>query len=173
MIARILKACRYHYLAWRNPVKYARSIGVTVGNRCRFLGIRHGTFGSEPYLISIGNHVTITGDVRFITHDGGVWVFRDEFPDIELLAPIKVCDNVFIGVRSIIMPGVTIGENSIIGAGSVVTKNIPPNSVAVGCPARVIREIDDYRTRVLSKGTHTRSLSVLDKKEYFRKMFDL
>lgn len=60
---------------------------------------------------------------------------------IEFTRPIKVGDNVWIGGGAIILPGVTIGENSVIGAGSVVTKDIPDNVVAAGNPCKVIREI--------------------------------
>lgn len=55
---------------------------------------------------------------------------------------VKIEDNCWIGAGTTICPGVTIGENSVIGAGSVVIKDIPPNSVAVGNPCRVLREID-------------------------------
>ena len=62
--------------------------------------------------------------------------------------PITIKDNVWIGANSSVLPGVTIGENSVIGAGSVVTKDIPANVVAVGNPCRVLREIteDEQRT---------------------------
>ena len=56
---------------------------------------------------------------------------------------VIIGDNVWIGGNAVINPGVTIGNNCVIGAGSVVTKNIPDNSIAVGNPARVIREITD------------------------------
>lgn len=55
--------------------------------------------------------------------------------------PVKIGENVWIGTHSIILPGVTIGDRAVIGAGSVVTKDIPANSVAVGNPAKVIRKI--------------------------------
>lgn len=58
-------------------------------------------------------------------------------------APIRICDNVWLGAGVIVMPGVTIGENSVIGAGSVVTRDIPPNVVAYGSPCKVIREIGE------------------------------
>lgn len=57
--------------------------------------------------------------------------------------PIHIGENVWIGSNAVILPGVTIGDNSIIGAGSVVTKDIPANVVAVGSPCRVMREINE------------------------------
>ncbi|WP_344910033.1 DapH/DapD/GlmU-related protein [Amphibacillus indicireducens] len=57
--------------------------------------------------------------------------------------PIRIRNNVWIGANSVVLPGVTIGDNTVIGAGSVVTKDIPANVVAVGSPCRVMREIND------------------------------
>ena len=57
--------------------------------------------------------------------------------------PVRIGKNVWIGAGAIVLPGVTIGDHSVIGAGSVVTKDIPPNMVAVGNPCRVLREIND------------------------------
>ena len=66
--------------------------------------------------------------------------------------PIVIGDDVWIGANSDILPGVTIGDNSVIGAGSVVTQDIPANSVAYGVPCRVIREINDYDKEYYRKG---------------------
>jgi len=106
-------------------------------------------FGSEPFLIEIGDNVTITHGVSFVTHDGGVEIFRKEFPGINVFGKIVVGNNVFIGIKSIILPGVTIGSNVVIAAGSVVTRNIPDNVVAGGVPARVIESINEYKTKCL------------------------
>ena len=127
-------------------------------------------FGSEPYLISIGNHVRITQGVRFITHDGGVWTLRLEegLSDIDVFGPIKIGNNVHIGWNAIIMPNVTIGDNCVIAAGAVVTKNIPSNSVAAGVPARVVESIEEYRSKVLNKCVHTKHLSTREKKKYIK-----
>ncbi len=112
-----------------------------VGQKCRIYDVY---FGSEPYLIEIGEHCTITSGVTFITHDGGLWIFRDKIPDFQYFAPIKIKDNCFIGMNAIIMPGVTIGPNSVVGAGAVVTKDVPPNTVVAGVPARVIMTVEEY-----------------------------
>ena len=66
--------------------------------------------------------------------------------------PIHIGNNVWIGGNSFVMPGVTIGENSVIGAGSLVTKDIPANVVAVGSPCRVIREIGEEDLKFYGHG---------------------
>jgi len=171
MFGRMLNKLTSEWKIRRDPISYARSLGVEVGERCRFLGITTGTFGSEPYLIRIGNHVTITAGVQFITHDGGVWVFREQEPDIDVIAPIVVGDNVFVGTRAIIMPSVIIGSNSVIGAGSIVTRDVSSGTVVAGVPARTIQSIEDYKKKVLSKAIYIRSLSSANKREYLERKF--
>jgi acetyltransferase-like isoleucine patch superfamily enzyme len=155
-----------------DPIGYARAIGVRVGERCRFIGVTASTFGSEPYLVSLGDHVTITSGVRFITHDGGVWVFRDEYPEIDVVAPIKVGNNVFIGINAIILPGVTIGNNCVIGANSVVTRDILPDSIAAGTPAKVVSNIEVYKQKSLARAVMIRDRTPSDKQRYLRELFD-
>lgn len=65
--------------------------------------------------------------------------------------PITIKNNVWVGASVVILPGVTIGENSVIGAGSVVTKDIPDNVVAAGNPCRILREISDYDRKYYAK----------------------
>ncbi len=127
---------------------YFRKKGYKVGynNRIFIDGL-----GSEPYLVKIGNHCTITSGVKFITHDGGAWIFREEIPNLNVFGTIEIKDNCFIGICSIILPNVTIGPNSVVGAGSVVTKNVPPNTVVAGVPARIICSINEYKEKCLRK----------------------
>lgn len=66
--------------------------------------------------------------------------------------PVKIGNNVWIGASTVILPGVTIGENSVIGAGSIVTKDIPANVVAVGNPCKVLREITEEDLKYYNKG---------------------
>lgn len=136
-------------------VRQLRAAGAAIGDRCRIESL---SFGSEPYLVTIGDHVTIGAGVRFITHDGGVWVFRDRYPDLDLFGSISIGDNCFIGMDAIILPDVSIGRNTVIGAGSVVTKSIPSDSVAAGAPARVLKSKDQYEQEVLAKGLMVRSM---------------
>lgn len=169
----LLRKVRHVWLMRHDPVAYARLIGVQLGRNCRILGLTAGTsFGSEPYLVRLGDHVTVTTGVRFITHDGGVWVFREKDPDIDVIAPITVGNNVFIGIGAIIMPGVSIGDNCVIGAGAVVTNDIPSGYIAVGVPARCIKTIDEYWENIHNKAIYIRSKPVKEKERILRHMID-
>lgn len=127
---------------WKGGVAHARRKGVTVGAGCR---IYTRIFGSEPFLISIGDRVTITSGVRLLTHDGSTWLIRDADGNrYQRYLPLKIGDDVFVGVDAIIMPGVTIGSRVVIGAGSVVTRDVPDGVVIAGNPARVIRDFDSF-----------------------------
>lgn len=166
-----LKIIKDYWLIKRNPVAFARGIGVQVGEDCRLLNIHSTTFGSEPYLIRIGNHVTITAGVRFINHDGGMWVFREKEPEIDLFGTIEVGNNVFIGMGTLILPNVKIGDNCVIGAGSIVTRDIDSNVVALGRPAKPLKSIQDYRRSVGEKVTFVRSLQPHSKRKWLVEHF--
>ena len=143
-----------------SPVKFSRRQGVRIGENCELRG-RY-PFGSEPYLISIGDHVRINSGVEFVTHDGSAWVLRGlagsskDYPhnlsNADIFGKIVIGNNVQINTNAIILPGVTVGDNCIIGAGAIVTKDIPSGSVAVGMPARVIETVEEYYTKHKLKG---------------------
>lgn len=113
----------------RNPICYTRKVGVTIDKDCRLT--RNPGWGSEPWLIKIGEHVLLSAEVRFITHDAGTLLFRDteKYRDVFKFAPSVIHDNCFIGMQALIIPGVEIGPNSIIAAGSIVTRSVPPGEV--------------------------------------------
>lgn len=127
----------------KKPKIYAKYLGIKFGKNVRILHFPR--WGSEPFLIDIGNNVTITRGVSFVNHDGGVALFRNEFPGLNSYGRISIGNNVFIGINTIIMPGVTIGDNVIVGAGSIVNKNVPPNSVIAGVPAKIIKDLNSYK----------------------------
>lgn len=90
--------------------------------------------------LKIGNNVLIASDVFICDYNHGTFNVEDSYLNNELiLSHVEICDGVWIGQGTYILPGVTIGRNSIIGAGSVVTKSIPGYSIAVGNPAKVIK----------------------------------
>lgn len=150
-----------HYRLFRNSTYIAKKMGVKVGKGTKILGNPLAIFGSEPWLIELGNKVEITNGVRFITHDGSVWIFRSQegLEKIDLFGSIVIGDNVFIGINSIIMPGVKIGSNVIIGAGSIVTKDVPSNSIYAGNPAKMITTTDEYLLKRRSEFVYTKGLS--------------
>ena len=152
-----------------NHVKYAKKVGVNMQGEVHLYGTI--SWGSEPWIFTLGNNVHITDGVRFITHDGGTLLFRDQVPDLELTKPITIGNNVYIGNNVLLLPGVTIGSKVIIGAGAVVTKDIPDNSVAVGVPARVIKTADEYLEKLKENSLHLGHLKGEEKdkalKEYY------
>ena len=90
--------------------------------------------------ITIGNNVFIAPNVSIITEEHAMDV-ENRIAGLEYTHPVTIGDNVWICTGAIILPGVTIGNDSVIGAGSVVTKDIPPKSLAVGNPCKVIRKL--------------------------------
>jgi Acetyltransferase (isoleucine patch superfamily) len=142
------KLVSFAILFVKGGVRSARYIGVTVGENCRIYTTH---FGTEPFLITIGNDVTVTSNVSFITHDGSTWLMRDEKGRRYKYAPISIGNNVFVGTGSIIMPGVKIEDNVIIAAGSIVTKSIPCGVVVAGVPAKIINSYDDIKRRMLNE----------------------
>lgn len=95
---------------------------------------------SFPWLIEIGDDVTIAPDVLILSHDGGT----KKCLGYSKIGKVYIGDHVFIGSKSIIMPNTTIGANCVIGAGSIVSGNIPSGSVVAGVPGRVVQSISDY-----------------------------
>lgn len=93
--------------------------------------------------IDIGDNVMFAPNVTVITATHPVLPALRE-KGLQFNVDVKICPNVWIGAGAIIMPGITVGENSVVGAGSVVTKDVPPNTVVVGNPARVLREIGEH-----------------------------
>lgn len=143
-----------------------RKQGLNIGTGCSVANAVG--FGSEPYLITIGDNVRITKNVQFITHDGGLWVVRNIYPKYsgaDLIKPITVGNNVHIGIGATIMPGVHIGNNCVIGCGAIVTRDIPDNSIAVGIPAKVIESIEEYVAKNEKDFINTKGLSVEMKKK--------
>ena len=146
----------------------------TIGKGCRFVGTQN--YGSEPYLISIGDNTTVSFDVAFVTHDAATRVIRnlpDGDPETVIYGPIKIGKNCFIGCRSVILPNVMIGDNTIIGAGSIVNRSIPENCVAAGNPCKVICSLDEYREKHKNDFLYMVSLPFEEKKEFLLNHFEL
>lgn len=159
--------------AQQHPEEYAKKIGVILKGKVHFHTTPVGMFGSEPWMITLGDGVHITSEVRFITHDGGTLPLRKEIPDLEITKPITVGNDVFIGVRSLIMPGVNIGNRCIVAAGSVVTKDIPSGEVWGGVPARFIKSTDDYMEKLKKESLHLGHLKGEEKAKELKKIYHI
>lgn len=172
MIKKIFKKIFLTLYSYFNHIGYAKYVGVKMGEDVHIYGNPSDMFGTEPWCITLGNHVYITREVLFVTHDGGTLLFRDKIPDLEITAPIVVGDYVYIGVRSIILPGVKIGNNCIVAAGSVVTKDIEDNSVVGGIPAKFIKSTNDYLDGIKARSLHLGHLRGDEKDMALRKHFE-
>jgi len=123
-------------------IKYFRKQGVKIGVDCELQTM---AFSTEPYLIEIGNHVGISNGTVLITHDAGIRCFKEEFPNNDIFGKIKIGNNVFIGINCTILPNTAIGDNCIVGAGSVVRGKFPDNSVIIGNPAKILMRMNVQR----------------------------
>jgi maltose O-acetyltransferase len=140
-------------------IKKLKDKGLLIGKNVWFVD----DFFLDPshcYLISIGDNTTICPNVRMIAHDAST----KKFLGYSKFGKIDIRENCFIGDSTLILPNVTIGPNSIIGSGSVVTKNIPPNTVAAGNPAKPLCSLEAYLLKI--KG-HVKNGKKVFEKEYW------
>lgn len=114
-----------------------RSYGIRIGDNC-FLGSKHIDI-EHGYLITIGNNVTISS-ARILAHDAST----KRYLGYSKVGKVCIDDNSFIGADAIILPGVRIGKHAIVGAGAVVSKDVPDNMIVAGNPARIICSVDEY-----------------------------
>jgi acetyltransferase-like isoleucine patch superfamily enzyme len=125
------------------------SASLSIGDNCGFSA----TVIACGLSINIGNRVMVGANSTITDTDSHSIHYKERHPDFYSirvsgwkedvrLAPIVIEDDVFIGMNTLVLKGVTIGKGSVIGAGSVVSKSIPPNVIAAGNPARVIRNLE-------------------------------
>ena len=115
---------------------------LTIGDKCSFSGVSLWCFDS----ITLKDHVRFGANVTIMDGDA-----HQDDSRAGKNAPIVIEDNVWIGANATILKGVTIGRNSLIGAGSVVVKSIPENVIAAGNPCRVIKSLDNETINKLEK----------------------
>lgn len=158
-------------------VEKYRALGAKIGDNVELIEpVSPVIFSSEPYLVSIGKGTTVSFDTVFVTHDGATRVLR-HLPggdkDTSLYGKITVGENCFIGCRSVILPNVEIGDNVIIGAGSVVNRSIPSNTVAAGNPCRIICTLDEYKEKHKSYFTYIASKPYNEKRLILTNIFGI
>jgi acetyltransferase-like isoleucine patch superfamily enzyme len=168
MIRSILKKIFFKLISAN---KVAQISGVRYGSNCHF---RTKRFGSEPYLIKVGDNFKTAGNVQFITHDGAVFVLRnlhDKYKNIDCFAPIIAGNNIFVGYGAILLPGTVIGDNVIIGAGSLVRGTLESDSVYSGVPVKYICSIEEYLDKNADRLVETKHLLSKDKRAVLEKTF--
>jgi maltose O-acetyltransferase len=136
----------YYYLETKKKEKFLNSLicnGLRLGKNVNIVS-DYFFDPSHCFLISIGDNCTICPNVRLIAHDASIY----KILGYTKIGVINIMENCFIGDSVIILPNVNVGKNSIIGAGSVVTSDIPPDSVAVGSPAKVIMSVNEYINKI-------------------------
>lgn len=133
-----------------NPVEWASYLARwgglhSVGDSVR---INLGCNITDPTLVRIGNNMTLS-DCTLLGHDGVIRILNTRFDKkLDAVGPIDIRDNCFIGHGAIVMPRVTIGPDSIVAAGAVVTKDVAPGMVVGGNPAKVICTTEELVARM-------------------------
>lgn len=127
-------------------IDYLRSKGLKIGEKCHVGEPRTIKIDcTRPYLVEIGNNVRMNTGFTLLTHDFATSVITNVFGEfIPSSGKVSIGNNVYFAQKCTILKGVTIGDNCIIGYGSLITNNIPSNSVVAGSPAKVICSLEQY-----------------------------
>ncbi|MGL6058453.1 MAG: acyltransferase [Culicoidibacterales bacterium] len=160
-----IKTLYYAYVLKKDTlplrIDYCRSKGVRIGENVRAHSM---PIAAEPYLLNIGDNVMISREVSFITHDMSVSRIFEKTN--YLIGDITIGNNCFIGYRSLILPGVKLGENTIVAAGSVVTKSFKDGNVVIGGnPAKIICTIESFKQRSKTNCFDFKDMSFNEKKQ--------
>jgi acetyltransferase-like isoleucine patch superfamily enzyme len=161
----LVRLCRHLALHHGRAVGLWRRLGTPTGVQWAEYLRRHGGLHAmgeqcsvqtnviitDPAYTRLGRNVSLSGCTLF-GHDGVVNMLRTAYGgDLDRVGRIDIRDNVFIGHQAIVMPGVTIGPDAIVAAGSVVTRDVPPGCVVGGVPAKVIARTRDLHASLLEQ----------------------
>ena len=148
-----------HRLYMRNNNKLMKKLGIKINGDPIYISATVSFDGTDYSLIEIGDKTVISSGVRVLTHDFSVsrmlyatGRLKADEKEISISSPVKIGNNVFIGARSIIMPGTIIEDNVVVGAGSVVRGKLERNGIYIGNPAVKIRAIEEQLEKYTHKG---------------------
>ena len=162
-IIQLYRKIKFHFIR-NNSDKYIEHLkksGIEIG-KGNVIQWNCNIDETRPSLVTIGDNNFFSTGFTLLTHDWCSHVFRNKFHDfLNSSGKVSIGNNVYIATNVTLLKGVTIGDNCIIGAGSVVNKSIPANSVAVGVPCRVVSTIDEYYRKCKPRG-------IEEAKEYVR-----
>lgn len=161
LTVRLIKLISYfnHPVYMKYYVQALKKQGMDITGMPIYIGATTSFDGKDYSKIHIGDKVVISSDVRLLTHDYSLsraFVAADIPMDKEvyMLKDIHIGENSFIGTKSIIMPGTTIGKNVIVGAGAVVRGFVADNSIVIGNPATVIGNTMEWAKKKWEKGDY-------------------
>lgn len=137
---------KYAHSSSSRFICYLRKKGIKIGNGCVFRYPKTTRIDiTRPSLVEIGDNVDMNFNFQILTHDWASRVFRNYYHElVPSSGKVKIGNNIYFGTNVIVLKGVTIGDNCVIAAGSIITKSIPANSVVAGVPAKVICSLDKY-----------------------------
>jgi maltose O-acetyltransferase len=136
-----ISIARQRLAVWRLRRRWARmrSLGMRIGKNVNLPGSTW-IDDSHCFLISIGDHCGFGEECHILAHDAQM----NEYIDATRVGRVIIHPSCHIGARTVILPGVEVGPRTLVGANSVISRSLPPNSVCAGSPAKVICSLDDY-----------------------------
>jgi len=140
----MFKLIRRLVLRWRrlrDELRYDRYQGLNIGSGCQYT--LENLDGIAPQLIKIGEDCILAPQSVVLTHDASLVPTTGKY----LFKPVEIGNRVFIGYGAVIMPGIHIGDDVVVGSNSVVTKDIPTGVVVAGVPAKILCETTELARR--------------------------
>lgn len=141
-----------HKLYMSRYIPFLKKIGIKINGNPRYINYNVKFDSTNNYsLIELNDNCVVTGSTLILTHDFSIYhaaigckkITKND-PEFKRTGKVIIGENAFVGANCIILPGVNIGNNSIVGAGSVVTKDVTPDTIVAGNPARIIKSVDEY-----------------------------
>jgi len=140
-------------IKWKSYYKTCELRGLKLGKN---VILRNGiNFGSEPFLIEIGDNTKIGSGVTFTNHDGATYVLKqmEKYKDARRFERVKIGSNCLIAPNSTVMLGAEVGDYSILGYGALLTTSMPAHAVFAGAPAKFICTTEEYGDKRLANKT--------------------